>query len=138
VFQPGGLAVAIVVLLATGCARRAELDASSFAAGPARGTGAPPQTAAPAGAGPAPAVVYPVVTPVTSVQGRVVSVNNRLRFVIADFAFQQMPQPNQRLGVFRAGQRVGEVRISGPFDGTVVIADIMSGGAEVSDLLRAE
>lgn len=110
---------------------------SAFSAGPARGTNAPPAGVAPEAPDPA-LIVYPVVTPVTSVQGRVVSVNERLRFVIADFAFQQMPQVSQRLGVFRSGQRVGEVRISGPFDGTVVIADIMSGEAAVSDLLRAE
>jgi hypothetical protein len=68
----------------------------------------------------------------------VLSVNTRLRFVIADFAFHQMPQAGQRLTVFRDGQRVGEVRVSGPFDGSTAVADVMAGEAGVSDLLRAD
>jgi hypothetical protein len=72
------------------------------------------------------------------VQGRVVFLNPRLRFVVVDFAFHQMPRLEQRLGVFRAGRRVGEVRISGPVDGTRVVADVMTGEADVGDLVREE
>ncbi len=81
---------------------------------------------------------YPQVTPITPVQGRVVFLHARLRFVIVDFAFQQMPRLEQRLGVFRGGRRVGEVRVSGPVEGTRVVADVMSGEAAVGDRVRAE
>lgn len=85
-----------------------------------------------------PPAPYPQVTPVTPVQGRVVFLNPKLRFVIVDFAFHRLPQFEQRLGVFRAGRRVGEVRISGPADGTRIAADVMSGEADVGDLVRED
>jgi hypothetical protein len=129
----------VAALLAAGCARR---DGSHPAPDPAQASSTSVTNAAaattPRPTGPATLVRYPVVTPVTLVQGRVISVNERLRFVIADFAFHRMPQPGQRLGVFREGRRIGEVRVSGPFDGAVLVADIMAGEAGVSDLLRAE
>lgn len=98
---------------------------------PAAATNTVPVTNAPAG------VRFPVITPVTSVRGRVISVNTRLRFVLADFSFQQMPRKGQRLGVFRDGQRIGEVRVSGPSDGSITVADIMEGTAAEGDQLRA-
>ncbi len=81
---------------------------------------------------------YPLINPVTPVQGRVTFVNEKLRFVIVDFAFQQMPRLEQRLGVFRRDERVGEVRISGPVNGSAVVADVMSGTAGLGDQVRAE
>lgn len=98
---------------------------------PAAAANTAPVTNAPAG------VRFPVITPVTSVRGRVISVNTRLRFVLADFSFQQMPRNGQRLGVFRDGQRIGEVRVSGPSDGAITVADIMEGTAAEGDQLRA-
>ena len=129
----------VAALLAAGCARRggAHVAPAPAPAPPASVTNTPAATT-PRPADPSPPVRYPVVTPITPVQGRVISVNARLRFVIADFAFHQMPAPGQRLGVFREGRRIGEVRVSGPFDGAVLVADIMAGEAGVSDLLRAE
>lgn len=127
------LAALLPVVLAGGsCAR--EGRAPTFP--PAAAT-----PSAPAAAAASPAEEsgrYPEVTPVTPVQGRVVFLNAKLRFVIVDFVFHQMPQLEQRLGVFRGGRRVGEVRVSGPVEGTRVVADVMSGEAAVGDRVRAE
>lgn len=81
---------------------------------------------------------FPVINPVTPVQGRVTFVNQRLKFVIVDFTFHQLPRLDQRLGVYRRDVRVGEVKISGPADGPAIIADVMSGEAGIGDLVREE
>ncbi len=120
--------------LAVSCARDARPPVASPGPVPAGATNAPAPPAAEVGS----PARYPEVTPVTPVQGRVVFLNPRLRFVIVDFAFHQMPRFEQRLGVFRAGRRVGEVRISGPADGTRVAADVMAGEADVGDLVRED
>lgn len=79
-----------------------------------------------------------MINPVTPVQGRVTFVNERLKFVIVDFTFHQLPRLEQRLGVYRRDVRVGEVKISGPADGPAIIADVMSGEAGIGDLVREE
>lgn len=120
------------LVAAASCAREGRAPASPP---PAAATSSPATQPAPSAADTG---RYPQVTPVTPVQGRVVFLHARLRFVIVDFAFHQMPRLEQRLGVFRAGRRVGEVRISGPVEGTRVVADVMSGEAAVGDRVRAE
>lgn len=81
---------------------------------------------------------FPVVVPVNPVQGRVTVVNARLRFVIVDFAFSPPPALLAQLGLFRDGERIGEVRITGPVNGTSIVADVFSGEAQVGDLVREE
>jgi len=128
-----GVAVLLALLGAVSCAR----ETSSPTANPApTPPGAPANREAPVES--RDDARYPLVTPVTPVQGRVVFLNPRLRFVIVDFAFHSSPRIEQRLGVFRAGRRVGEVRISGPADGTTIVADVMSGEAAVGDLVRED
>jgi len=78
------------------------------------------------------------VVPVIECRGVVISVNEQSRFVVADFSFNPRPQPEQRLGLFRAGQRVGEVRASSFTRGSLVAADILSGDAKPNDEVRAE
>ena len=99
-------------------------EAASGGANPAGRAGTPPR--------------YPAMNPITPVQGRVTFVNAKLRFVIADFAFHLMPQVEQRLGLYREGVRVGGVRISGPSRGTTVVADVLSGEAQVGDQVRED
>lgn len=123
-----------LVGLTVSCARVAPPSTASPGPTPVGRTNAPAPRAAEVGL----PTRYPEVTPVTPVQGRVVFLNARLRFVIVDFAFHQMPRLEQRLGVYRAGRRVGEVRISGPADGTRVAADVMAGEADVGDLVRED
>lgn len=74
--------------------------------------------------------------PVDAVRGRVASVREDLRFVIADFAGGKMPALDQNLFVYRLDQKVAEIRVSGPFRGTTVAADIVQGDAKPGDLVR--
>lgn len=73
---------------------------------------------------------------VAAISGRVVSVNDRLRFVIVDFANNVLPQLEQKLSVYRLDQKVAEIRISGPYQGTSVAADITAGEARENDLVK--
>ncbi len=129
-----GVVLAGALLLAAACTREGR------GRGTAPGAAHTPRTHAPTTARPgdSPEAAFPQVTPVIPVQGRVVFLNPRLRFVIVDFAFHRLPQLEQRLGVFRSGRRVGEVRISGPADGTRIAADVMAGEADVGDLVRED
>ena len=79
---------------------------------------------------------YPVVTPITVIAGRVVSVNPKLRFVVLDFSLNPLPPIDQRLNVYRQGQKVGEVKISGPARNSHIVADIVAGNAQPGDRVR--
>jgi hypothetical protein len=72
------------------------------------------------------------------VEGRVTLFNPLLRYVVMDFPLRGMPALEQRLGVYRDGQRVGEVKISGPVRDTTVAGDVMVGEARVGDEVREE
>jgi hypothetical protein len=80
----------------------------------------------------------PVVRPVDGVSGRVISVKDDLRFVIIDFPNQKLPRLDQRLAVYRAGQKVAEVKVSGPIRGTSIAADITAGDPQFGDQVRDE
>jgi hypothetical protein len=73
------------------------------------------------------------VTPVNDLLGRVVSVNSNLRFVVIDFSLGQLPQIDQRFSVYRQGQKVGEIKISGPSRDRNIVADITAGEAKPGD-----
>jgi hypothetical protein len=75
-------------------------------------------------------------TPISESTGKIASVNSALRFVVIDFAFNPVPQPDQRLGVFRNGQKVGEVKISNQARNSIIAADITAGEAQVGDEVR--
>ena len=83
-----------------------------------------------------PATNKPAIRAANVVSGRVVGVRDALRFVIVDFANGRMPQLDQRLNVYRQDQKVAEVKISGPYRGTTVAADITVGDAMLGDLVR--
>lgn len=80
----------------------------------------------------------PQATPIIEPSGKVASVNSDLRFVVIDFAMNTLPKVDQRLYVYRLGQKVGELRISGQMRNSIVAADIMSGEARVGDEVRSE
>jgi hypothetical protein len=77
-------------------------------------------------------------TPVIESAGAVASVNPDLRFVVIDFHLNPMPKVEQRMGVYREGLKVGEIRISAQSYQGIVAADIMAGEARVGDMVRAE
>jgi len=79
-----------------------------------------------------------VITPANSPIGRVASVNKPGNFAVINFPIGQVPANNTRLSVFRAGQKVGEVKISGPAADSFTVGDIVSGSAQDGDEVRAE
>lgn len=83
-------------------------------------------------------VQAPAARPVESLRGRVLSVNPRLRFVIIDFPTGKLPMLDQRLSLWRSDMKVAEVKISGPYRGTTVAADITAGEALPGDMARED
>src|SRR2546426_8913267 len=80
----------------------------------------------------------PEVTLVEAVLGTVVSVNPALRFLCMDFPIRKLPVLEQRLNVYRNGQKVGEVKVTGPGRDTTIAGDIMAGEAQVGDEVRED
>lgn len=78
----------------------------------------------------------PEIRPIDVLSGRVVRVNEALRFVVIDFGVSRMPQPEQRLDVYRQGKKVGEVRVSNQARAGNVAADITAGEAALGDEVR--
>ena len=78
------------------------------------------------------------LAPTLQLSGKVASVNSELRFVVLDFSVGDMPGINQRLGVYRAGQKVAQVKVTGPQSDTNIVADIIEGEAQVGDEVRQE
>ena len=73
-----------------------------------------------------------------AVLGTVVSVNPALRFLVMDFPVRKLPVLEQRLNVYRNGQKVGEVKVTGPGRDTTIAGDIMVGEVQVGDEVRED
>jgi len=80
----------------------------------------------------------PEVTLDTAVLGTVVSVNPALRFLVMDFPVRKLPVLDQRLNIYRNGQKVGEVKVTGPARETTIAGDIIAGEAQVGDEVRED
>ncbi len=85
-----------------------------------------------------PAAPQPIVTPDASFAAKVISVNTVGRFVILSFPAGQMPKPDQALFLYRAGLKVAQVKITGPQQENNIVADLVSGDAQVGDTVRDE
>ncbi len=70
--------------------------------------------------------------------GRVASLNAPLRFVVIDFYLGELPQVGQLMSVFRQGQKVAQVKISGPEKSRNIAADIVTGDVKVGDEVRTD
>ncbi len=79
-----------------------------------------------------------VIFPITSGDGVVARVNRPLRFVVLDFPLHPLPAVGQQMFLYRRGQKVARVKVTGPFRGRTVAADIVEGVAEVGDEVRAD
>src|SRR5476649_1768895 len=77
-----------------------------------------------------------IVTPDSSLAGRVISYNSAGRFVVLSFSAGPMPQMNQPLFLYRAGLKVAEVKITGPQRDSNIIADLLTGDARAGDEAR--
>ncbi len=94
-----------------------------------------PASASSASATPA-ATLNPIITPDNSLTARVASYNSVGRFVVLSFPVGQMPDMDQTFFLYRAGLKVGEVKITGPQRDNDVVADLVTGTAQVGDEVR--
>lgn len=78
----------------------------------------------------------PDVTPANDLTGKIVLVNDTLRYVVVDFGFGRLPQPEQRLGVYRDGKKVAEIKISEHSRNSNYAADIVTGTVRSGDEVR--
>lgn len=85
---------------------------------------------------PAPAAAQMIVTPDESLTAKVLSVNTVGRFVVLNFPEGRLPKLDQHLFLYRDGLKVGEVKAVGPQQDTSIVADILSGDAQVGDTVR--
>lgn len=74
--------------------------------------------------------------PDTGLTGKVASVNASLRFVVLNFPVGRMATVDQQLVLYRQGQKIGEVKITGPQQDDNIIADMVSGEAQPGDEVR--
>jgi hypothetical protein len=78
----------------------------------------------------------PIVTPVASHTGKVARLNVAGQFVVLSFPLGYLPATDQNLSVYRAGLKVGEVRVSEWRRDENVVADIVAGEAQPGDEVR--
>ncbi len=93
---------------------------------------------APEARGPAYSGPSPVILPLDEPTGLVVKVEERLRFVVIDYALEEAPPQGQLLFLYREGQKVSRLRVSGPTGGRSVVADILEGTAAAGDEARSQ
>lgn len=79
-----------------------------------------------------------IVVPARGFSGKVASVNQNLRFAVLSFPIDQIPSVDTRLGVYRNGAKVGEVKITGPQTDQDTVADIIAGDPRKGDEIRTE
>lgn len=110
------LPIAVAGLILSGCAHAPSASAPKAPAGKTR-----------------PA---PVITPVNLLQGKVVTLNTQLRFVIVDFGLGQTPAVGQTLDIYRNGEKIGEVKISEQSRSNLFAADVVAGNVQVGDVVK--
>ncbi len=69
---------------------------------------------------------------------KVLRVEERLRFVVLDYSLNPIPPFGTKLEVERDGQKVGELKVTGPASGVTTAADIVSGTLQPGDLARPQ
>lgn len=77
-----------------------------------------------------------IVTLAEALTGKVSSANNDLKFVVLTFPVGQMAHINQKLNIYRAGLKVGELNVTGPQREDSIVADITAGEAKTGDEVR--
>lgn len=86
-------------------------------------------------------VVAPEAPPKTRLlplNARIVSSKADLKFVLIDFTNSRRPALDEHLSVYRLGQKVAEVKVSGPYLNTTVAADVLAGEAKYGDEVKAD
>jgi hypothetical protein len=80
----------------------------------------------------------PIVTPDNSLSAKVVRYNSVGRFVVLSFPVGQMPQTGQTFFIYRAGMKIGQVKITGPQRDNDTVADLVEGDAQEGDDVREQ
>lgn len=78
----------------------------------------------------------PEVMAANEISGKVMLVNDALRYVVIDFGFGRLPQQDQRLHVYRNGEKVADVKVSGSPKVSNYAADIVVGTVQVGDVVK--
>jgi len=78
----------------------------------------------------------PIITPEVSHTGKVARLNVAGQFVVLSFPVGYLPPSQQSLSVYRAGLKVGEVRVTEWRRDENVVADIVAGEAQAGDEIR--
>jgi len=91
------------------------------------------QKAPPARAGASGSYESLIVTLESALVGKVATVNTAGRFVVLNFRLGKMAAVGQSLNMNRRGLKVGEVKITGPQREENIVADLVTGDAEVGD-----
>jgi len=77
-----------------------------------------------------------VVKPDSSLSAKVTSYNAVGRFVVLSFPIGQMPSLGQTLFLYRNGLKVAELKVTGPQRDNNIVADLVTGDAQVGDEVR--
>jgi hypothetical protein len=80
----------------------------------------------------------PVIKPNLRSTGQVAMVNEAAKFAVINFPDGPVPQMDRHLNVYRNGQKVGELKVTGPQRDNDTVADIISGDVQLRDEVRAE
>jgi hypothetical protein len=79
-----------------------------------------------------------IVTPESSLVGKIVRINKSPRFAVLNFPVGKLPAIGASMSIFRQGSKIGAVRISGPQLDDNIIADVTDGSVQVGDEVRGD
>ena len=79
-----------------------------------------------------------IVTPDNSLSAKVISYNSVGRFVVLSYPAGQVPKMDRLVSLYRNGLKVAEARITGPQSDNNIVADLITGDAQVGDEVRDE
>lgn len=74
----------------------------------------------------------------TSFETKIRLVNDNLRFIVLDYSYEPMPPLETRLTVYRNGERIGMVKVTGPVMNGSTVAIIVEGEPQVGDTVLRE
>jgi hypothetical protein len=66
------------------------------------------------------------------------TVNLPARFVVVSFSHGAMPALNQTLGVYHAGLKTAEIKITGPQKEINIVAEIVTGAPQAQDEVKPD
>jgi hypothetical protein len=82
------------------------------------------------------AQIAPIVTPDTSLTGKVVKFNETARIVVLEFSILNMPAAGRQLFIYRNDLKVGEVKTTTWQKQEHIVADLINGEAREGDVVR--